>query len=77
MFNEHLNLRPYRTAQHVKFHIQNDKDVPGVALCGGIYLPQRYCVFSSAFVLRFDSLNRCSCCVVEYERQLNRQTENA
>ena len=46
MYNEHLNPRPYMTAPHVKFHIQNVNDVTGVAICGGIYSPDLFNVFS-------------------------------
>ncbi|MEQ1741919.1 MAG: hypothetical protein ABL869_05390 [Candidatus Nitrotoga sp.] len=77
MFDLHKNPRPYTYAPHVKFHIQNVNDVSGVAICGGIYRPERFSVFSAAFVFRFDKKNQCACCVAEYERSLNLQTQNA
>lgn len=72
MYNEHLNPRPYRRAPHVKFHIQNPNDVEGVAMCGGIYPPERYAVFSVSFVNRMDEVNQCKCCMAE----LYRESEN-
>lgn len=69
-YNEHLNPRPYLTAPHVKFHIQNNNDVEGVAICGGIYEPECYMVFSLSFVLRLDKQNQCLCCLAEHERQV-------
>jgi len=68
IYNEHLNPRPYRMASHVKFHIQKESDVDGVAMCGGIYPPERYMVFSSSFVHSFDESNQCQCCIKEFER---------
>ena len=64
-YNEHLNPRPYIIARHVKFHIQRSTDVEGVAMCGGIYDPQRYMVFSSSFVRRMNAENQCLCCLKE------------
>ncbi|MEQ1742415.1 MAG: hypothetical protein ABL869_07970 [Candidatus Nitrotoga sp.] len=68
IYNEHLNLRPYLTAPHVKFHIQNNNDVDGVSMCGGIYPVDRYMVFSSQFVLSFNEINQCACCIKEFEQ---------
>lgn len=68
MFDSHKNPRPYSYAPHVKFHIQNSNDVDGVALCGGIFPPERYSVFSYDFVSRLDQKNQCLCCLAEYER---------
>lgn len=76
IYNEHLNPRPYLTAPHVKFHIQNPNDFEGVAMCGGIYPPERYSVFSFSFVLRLDKKNQCLCCLAEYERQLLKDSFN-
>lgn len=70
IYNEHLNPRPYPRAPHVKFHLQNTHDVDGVAMCGGIFSPSLYMVFSLSFVLRLDKKNQCLCCLAEYERQL-------
>ena len=77
MFNEHLNPRPYRTAQHIKFHIQNVNDVAGVALCGGIYSVDLFNVFSAPFVLGFYKINQCAFCISEHHRQQNRISDNA
>lgn len=68
-YNSHLNLSPYPTSPRVKFHIQNPMDVEGVAMCGGIYEPKRYMVFSAFYVLRFDEKNQCKCCVAELYRE--------
>jgi hypothetical protein len=67
IYNEHLNPRPYPRAPYVKFHIQKQSDVDGVALCGGIYPADRYAVFSAEFVSRFDAENQCQCCLKELE----------
>jgi len=72
MFDSHKNPRPYSYAPHVKFHIQNTKDVEGVAMCGVIYPPERYAVFSPAFVQRMDEKNQCQCCLAEYEANLTK-----
>lgn len=64
-YNLHLNPRPYPRAPHVKFHIQNENDVEGVAMCGGIYPPERYAVFGASFVSSFDEKNQCLCCMKE------------
>lgn len=67
-YNAHLNPAPYRTAHHVKFHIQKRSDVSGVAYCGGIYPSSSYSVFSYEFVARLDEINHCQCCMAEYKR---------
>lgn len=69
IYNEHLNPRPYPMAHHVKFHVQNPNDIDGVAMCGGIFSPDRCSVFSLSFVLRFDEKNQCQCCLAEHSRQ--------
>jgi hypothetical protein len=61
--NMHLNPCPYPTSPRVKFHIQATYDVEGVALCGGIYSPDRYMVFTRSFVERMDATNQCLCCM--------------
>lgn len=68
-YNEHLNPRPYLINPVVKFHIQKVNDVQGVAMCGGIYSPDRFSVFSANFVMRFDEKNQCKCCVAELYRE--------
>jgi len=72
IYNEHLNPRPYLTAPHVKFHIQNPRDLTGVAMCGGIYPPERYSVFSPSFVQRMDEKNQCQCFLAEYQANLTK-----
>lgn len=67
-YNLHLNPAPYRTADHVKFHIQKRSDVAGVALCGGIFPASSCSVFSYEFVSRLDEINHCKCCMAEQER---------
>ena len=64
-YNSHLNPSPYPTSPRVKFHIQNEQDVEGVAMCGGIYDPQRFMVFSVSFVRRMNTENHCLCCLKE------------
>ena len=80
IYNSHLNPSPYRTADHVKFHIQKRSDVSGVAMCGGIFPHDRYSVFSFEFVNRLDDINQCKCCFAEYERDhlaaINHALEN-